>query len=228
MKYKNALYGFVLILVLSTSQAISAKSAIASRATSTTIQNPQGVGDQARDDLNLTADQKAQLNSIRESERDQLRAVHNDQSLTQEQKKAKARSIREASHQQLQGILTPQQQQSLKSSRQGRLEHGHGPGGDDALNLTADQKSQIKSIHQSASDQVNAIKNDSTLTPDQKEAKIKSIHQNAMQQVSALLTPEQREKMHDHGRGRRGGEGRPNGRGGRQRDGLLGPPNGRP
>src|SRR5712691_9937818 len=123
MKYRNALYGVTLILVLSAGQAISAKTAIASVATSTTIQNPQGVGDQARDNLNLTAGQQEQLKSIRQSERDQLIAVHNDQTLTQEQKKAKARSIREASHQQLLRILTPQQQQGLKNSRPEREGH---------------------------------------------------------------------------------------------------------
>ena len=128
MNLRNALIGIALILVFSASQAVSARTAVIHPSMGSTVQNPQGAGNQVRDDLKLSAEQKAQLKSIHQSERDQLMALRNDQTLTQDQKRAKAQSIRQASRQQLLGILTPQQQQALKSNRRGRGERGRGHG----------------------------------------------------------------------------------------------------
>jgi protein CpxP len=63
------------------------------------------------------------------------------------------------------------------------------------LNLTGDQKAQMKKIHESAKSQVAAVNNDSSLSADQKQAKIQSIHRDTHKQTEALLTPEQRQQM---------------------------------
>ena len=60
----------------------------------------------------------------------------------------------------------------------------------------------------------HVIRNDSTLTQEQKAEKIRSIHQSTRQQVSGILTPEQREKMREHRTHR--GEGEVGPRGGRR------------
>lgn len=69
------------------------------------------------------------------------------------------------------------------------------------LNLTDDQKSQIKQIREGARSQADAVKNDTSLSADQKEAKLHAIHRDKHEQVSKVLTPEQRkmmrEKMHE-------------------------------
>lgn len=69
------------------------------------------------------------------------------------------------------------------------------------LNLTDDQKAQIKQIREGARSQADAVKNDTSLSADQKEAKLHSIHRDTHEQVSKVLTPEQRkmmrEKMHE-------------------------------
>ena len=67
------------------------------------------------------------------------------------------------------------------------------------LNLTDEQKAQIKKIHEDAKSQVEAVRSDSTLSPEQKAAKIKEIRSGAHKQMSGLLTPEQRKAMrHRH------------------------------
>jgi periplasmic protein CpxP/Spy len=63
--------------------------------------------------LNLTEDQKKQLRPILASEFKQMRAVGEDASLTQEQKREKIKQIHEASRPQVQAILTPEQQQKF-------------------------------------------------------------------------------------------------------------------
>jgi Spy/CpxP family protein refolding chaperone len=70
------------------------------------------------------------------------------------------------------------------------------------LNLTDDQKAQIKKIHEEAKSQVDAINNDSSLSADQKQAKIREVRKDSHKQVEAMLTPEQRKTMkewrHEH------------------------------
>lgn len=220
MIHKTTLTVLMAVLILAGSQAKSAYSQ-----TSAATPAQQNESAQRPDRINLTAEQKAQFKTIHQSIREQLMALRNDQTLSPEQRQAKARSIREGAHQQILGILTPQQQELMKNNRRERRERGFGRedgrGGADraALGLTADQKSQLKSIHQSTREQVNGIRNDSTLTSEQKAEKIRSLHQGVRQQVSGILTPEQREKMkegrrnrHHRGPGRFGGPGgRPGG-----------------
>ena len=81
------------------------------------------------------------------------------------------------------------------------------------LNLTEDQKSQMKEIQQSSRQQRESIKNDASLTPDQKKAKMKELQKSQSAKVNTILTPEQQakrkanmEKMKANGKmqGRRG------------------------
>ena len=72
------------------------------------------------------------------------------------------------------------------------------------LNLTDDQKAQMKKIHEGAKSQIAAVNNDSSLSADQKQAKIKSIHRDSRKQMEALLTPEQRETQKQWHKAHRG------------------------
>jgi len=70
------------------------------------------------------------------------------------------------------------------------------------LNLTDDQKAQMRKIHEDAKAKADSVKADSSLSEADKQLKLKSIHRAAMKQAHALLTPEQREqlkaKMREH------------------------------
>lgn len=68
--------------------------------------------------LNLTDDQKAKLKPILQDEGQQMKAVHEDTSLTHEQKKAKMKDIREAHRPQIDQILTPDQQKKWEEMKQ--------------------------------------------------------------------------------------------------------------
>ena len=219
MKHKTIPAVIAAAFIFSGSYAVSATT-IAYPQTGSVAQNPQREGAQDRDAMKLTADQKKQLQSIHQSTRDQLMALRNDQSLSPEQRREKASTIREGTRQQVQGILTPEQQQMMKARRlegrgrgagggQGRgLRRGFGPGnrGQEALNLTTDQRSQLKAIHETTRSQVSAIRNDATLTQEQKQEKLRSLHQGIRQQVSGILTPEQQQEIKaGHRGGRRGG-----------------------
>ena len=77
------------------------------------------------------------------------------------------------------------------------------------LNLTPDQQAELKSIRENMKQQAQAIKNDSSLTADQKKAKFKELRKSTHEQMMAKLTPDQQAKFkemrkehrgHHHGR----------------------------
>jgi Spy/CpxP family protein refolding chaperone len=75
------------------------------------------------------------------------------------------------------------------------------------LNLTPEQQTELKGIRENMRQQAQTIKNDSSLTADQKKAKMKELRETTHQQMMAKLTPEQQEKfkqMHKEHRGRHG------------------------
>ena len=63
------------------------------------------------------------------------------------------------------------------------------------LNLTDDQKAKLKPILQDEMQQMKAVREDSSLSEDQKRAKMKSIHESLHDQINAVLTPEQQAKF---------------------------------
>jgi len=71
------------------------------------------------------------------------------------------------------------------------------------LNLTDDQKAQIKQIHEGMRSKVEAVKNDSSLSAEQKEAKIRDLRRDTHEQVKKVLTPEQRKQFEENMRERR-------------------------
>ena len=63
------------------------------------------------------------------------------------------------------------------------------------LNLTEDQRAKLKPILQDQARQMKAVRDDPSLTPEQKAAKKKAIHETTHDQINAVLTPEQQEKF---------------------------------
>jgi Spy/CpxP family protein refolding chaperone len=66
------------------------------------------------------------------------------------------------------------------------------------LNLTDDQKAQIKQIHEGTRPKIEAVNNDSSLSADQKQAKIHELKRDMHEQVKKILTPEQRKQFEEN------------------------------
>src|SRR6202162_5926289 len=66
------------------------------------------------------------------------------------------------------------------------------------LNLTDDQKAQIKQIHEGTRSKIEAVNNDSSLSADQKQAKIRDIRRDTHEQVKKVLTPKQRKRFEEN------------------------------
>lgn len=72
------------------------------------------------------------------------------------------------------------------------------------LNLTKDQKRQIRHIRGEFKPQIEAVREDSSLPAHQKTAKLRELHREMHKQVLAVLTPEQQEIMKERQRERHG------------------------
>lgn len=68
--------------------------------------------------------------------------------------------------------------------------------GMEQLNLTDQQKAEIHAIRAKARARTMAVKNDSSLTDEQRHAQMHQIRHATRRQVAGVLTPEQRQQWH--------------------------------
>ena len=76
--------------------------------------------------LNLTDDQKTKLKPILRNEWQEMKPVHDDTSLSQQQKREKMKSIHEKYRSDIAGVLTPEQQEKWKNMQEHRSKHHRG------------------------------------------------------------------------------------------------------
>jgi protein CpxP len=108
-----------------TSQPPQTPSTPGQSAMGTTASGPDAHLQMLTEKLNLTDDQKAKLRPILQDQEQQLRAVHDDTSLSQEQKRAKKKAIHESFHEQINAVLTPEQQAKFKEMKHQGMEKHH-------------------------------------------------------------------------------------------------------
>ena len=65
------------------------------------------------------------------------------------------------------------------------------------MNLTEEQKAKLRPILQDQNQQMEALRNDTSMTQEQKIAKANEVRQNASPKIRAILTPEQLQKLAD-------------------------------
>jgi Spy/CpxP family protein refolding chaperone len=86
--------------------------------------NKAGLGGRIEKQLNLTDSQKARLEPLLKSAREQFTAIRDDTSLSPDQKQAKLQLLRPQIQSQVNKILTPAQQKALVSIR-AEMHHNH-------------------------------------------------------------------------------------------------------
>jgi Spy/CpxP family protein refolding chaperone len=64
----------------------------------------------------------------------------------------------------------------------------------DQLNLTADQKPKVQAIREAQRQKVRDLRQDTSLTPEDRKAKMKALRDDEVTQMKAVLTPEQFDK----------------------------------
>jgi Spy/CpxP family protein refolding chaperone len=83
-------------------------------------QNPASKHADELANLNLSDDQKAQVQKIRDDAKSQNAAVKNDSTLSADQQQAKMQEIRMSTHKQIRAVLTPEQRKQMKADEMAR------------------------------------------------------------------------------------------------------------
>src|SRR3954454_10162745 len=135
--------------------------------------------------LNLSQQQQDQLKPIFEKQREQAKAIKQDTTLTEDQKKQKFQALRQDSQTQVNSVLTPEQQQQWAQMKQQGKQHmaegrkNMGARMAEKLNLSQQQQDQLKPIMEKQREQAKAIWQDNSLTQDQKKEKMQVLHQES-------------------------------------------------
>jgi Spy/CpxP family protein refolding chaperone len=140
--------------------------------------------------LNLTPDQRKQMQEIRQSARDQFAIVRNDSTLTNDQKKEKLQALHTSTKAQMKAVLTPEQAQTFEKMRANRKANMQA-----RLGLTDDQKAKMKTAMQAARTQRQAVLSNTSLSYSDKASQLKQIRESTMAQMKQILTPDQQQKL---------------------------------
>lgn len=171
----------------------------------------------AKDNLNLSADQKARLQSIREDFKKQSEALKNNTSLSAQEKQARRKTLHEQFRSQSESILTPAQKEQMAKNksewkanhkedrREGKKEgeargvkgKGMKRGADmqKELDLTSDQQHKMEQMRTDFRNRFTSLRSDNTLTEEQKKAKMQEMRKQQRDQMRSILTPDQIQKM---------------------------------
>ncbi len=198
-------------------------------------QGPRGFApgrgvEQMAKQLNLSEEQKRVVQTYLEDERSQLQALRNDTSLTREQKAPRMQEITQQTRDKVRSILTVEQQQKVEDAqkRAGELQNDRREFAANQmakrLDLTEAQKTQVQSYLEEQRTQLQALRQDNSLSREQSFERMRDVQQQTQDQIRATLTPDQQERldqMRDRMQQRGAGRGRGRGFGGMGGPGRL-------
>ncbi len=157
--------------------------------------------------LNLTADQKAKLQSIREAQRKEMQELQKNNQITVADMKQRRKELQVKYRDQYRAVLTPAQLEELKKNKGEHGEKGFGKKGDHfrdrtasfqkELNLTPEQQTRMKSLSEEFRTKAQSIQSNNSLTQDQKKEQFRTLAKQHMEQTKALLTPDQLKKLEE-------------------------------
>jgi Spy/CpxP family protein refolding chaperone len=160
-------------------------------------------GQQCAKQLGLSQDQMAKIKDIAQKFRADARDILKSDA-AKEDKQAKVKGLKTQAAQDINAILTPDQQ--AKAAQNGFIDRILSPrerGGHELLiilkqlNLTDDQKASVKPILSDAKTQGEAIRNDSSLTKEQKMAKFQELRKTIVEKIEAVLDANQLAKFRE-------------------------------
>ena len=168
---------------------------------------------QAFKDLNLSPDQKARLQSIREDFKKQSADLKNNTSLSAEEKKNRRKTLHEQFRTQSAAVLTPAQKEQManmkgewkeknkdakrggqaRTGKDNRMQKGQGL--QKELGLTSGQQQKMEQLRTDFRNRFSSLRGDNALTQEQKKAKMQELMKQQQEQMKSILTPEQIQKM---------------------------------
>jgi Spy/CpxP family protein refolding chaperone len=153
--------------------------------------------------LNLTEDQKKQLKDIRADAKKQMADLKKNDNITVKEFNSRKDAIGKQQHEKMLALLTPDQKAQMEKMKQDRIAKGkeRSQRGIEKmktqLNLTDDQVGKLKASHEAFAAKAKDIRNNSTLTQDQKKEQFKDLAKQQREETKSILTKEQIQKMQE-------------------------------
>lgn len=170
------------------------------------------------DKLNLTAAQKAKMKSLRADFKKQMTDLKNNSQLTADEQKSRRKELHQQYKTQTDAILTPAQKDQLaKMKADWKANHKDGKGKfgkgqawkqhkdgkgvargaqlQKQLNLTPEQQSKMTQLRTDFKSKFETLRNDESLTQDQKKEKMQELRKDEQAQMKTVLTADQLQKL---------------------------------
>lgn len=146
--------------------------------------------------LNLTAEQKQELRSTMREHLTKLRELRQDNNLSPQEKREKFQAIRNEIAAEVKKVLTPEQFEKWKETRSELSRQGPRPPARlqeaiKELNLSEQQKEQLKPLYREQMEKLRELRQDANLSQAQKLEKLKAINQEIAPKVRKVLDAEQ-------------------------------------
>jgi Spy/CpxP family protein refolding chaperone len=169
-------------------------------------------GSEVMQQLNLTDEQKTEMKTINDDFKNQMADLKkNEDKITVTEWKSKMSTMRKDHHEKVQNVLTSEQKASLKKMMQEHKGAGRKHGAHKLermkkdLNLTDDQVTALKKNHEDMAQKFKALRDDKSLTEDQKKVEMKKFRDQQHESLKSILSEEQLQKLeqqkkdHKHG-----------------------------
>jgi protein CpxP len=147
-------------------------------------------------ELNLTDEQKEKLQTIIRAQMGKLRDLRQDTTLSAEDKKERIRALREEITAEVKKVLTPEQFEKWKAKQSQSTTSGGGPAARlqeaiKGLDLTDQQKEQLKPVYQEQMDKLRELQQDTSLSLPQKLENLKDMHKEIAPKLKKVMNAEQ-------------------------------------
>lgn len=159
---------------------------------------------QFQKDMNFSPAQQEQLKTMRQSMKEEARAIRNNAALSSEEKKSRMKAIREKNQTSVKTILTPDQQakwgQWSDKRRQFKKEQGGKMKRKEMmrnLNLSKEQQGRMKELNKGMKEKAESIRNNQNLTDAQRKEQLKALRMERVKMSKELLSPEQIKLMQE-------------------------------
>ena len=153
--------------------------------------------------LNLTDAQKQQAKSINDDYRNQVKDLEKNDNITLKDYRSKKASLEQEKKSKFEALLTTDQKNKMAQAKKDRSEKMKmmsdkrmGKMKAD-LNLTDDQVAKIQEQRKNSMEQMKTIRENSTLSEEQKKEQLKGLHKNMRESMKNILTADQLKKREE-------------------------------
>ncbi len=164
-------------------------------------------------ELNLTNEQKEKMKAEKEILKKKLEELRGNTGMSAEDMKKNRLEIMKSHKETMKAILTPEQQDQVKEMKKEMKDEGgkvRGEGRGEGrgqkmkdnfeeikqdLNLSADQSAKMKTLNEELKNNMQKIRDNTSLTQEQKKEQVKALMSSHKTSVDAILTAEQKTKL---------------------------------